>query len=133
MNRIPRNNGIHQTWNLKELNSVHMAAKNTMEWNPKFQTKRIKLLFYFLLLFYFRLAVNIMQINKMLKPEMWQTTFDSDGKVFGFQKALKLIILGVSFYFFFFLPFSSIMWDNYYNKYTILFYFQIFRHSIELP
>nr|GEX84386.1 hypothetical protein [Tanacetum cinerariifolium] len=33
-------------------------------------------------------------INKMLKPEKWQTTFDSDGKVLGFQKALKLIMLG---------------------------------------
>nr|XP_043628393.1 rab GTPase-activating protein 22-like isoform X5 [Erigeron canadensis] len=33
-------------------------------------------------------------INKMLKPEKWQTTFDTDGKVFGFQKALKLIMLG---------------------------------------
>lgn len=33
-------------------------------------------------------------INKMLKPEKWQTTFDGDGKVFGFQKALKLIMLG---------------------------------------
>ncbi|GLT45842.1 hypothetical protein SLA2020_196450 [Shorea laevis] len=30
----------------------------------------------------------------MLKPEKWQATFDSDGKVFGFQKALKLIVLG---------------------------------------
>ncbi|KAL7608850.1 hypothetical protein Lser_V15G13643 [Lactuca serriola] len=36
----------------------------------------------------------VVTINKMLKPEKWQTTFDSDGKVFGFQKALKLIILG---------------------------------------
>lgn len=34
------------------------------------------------------------KINKMLKPEKWQTSFDSDGKVFGFQKALKLIMLG---------------------------------------
>ncbi|XP_076931638.1 rab GTPase-activating protein 22-like isoform X2 [Bidens hawaiensis] len=34
------------------------------------------------------------KINKKLKPEKWQTTFDSDGKVFGFQKALKLIMLG---------------------------------------
>ncbi|OVA03048.1 Rab-GTPase-TBC domain [Macleaya cordata] len=32
--------------------------------------------------------------NKMLKPEKWRATFDSDGKVFGFQKALKLIVLG---------------------------------------
>ncbi|XP_071685990.1 rab GTPase-activating protein 22-like isoform X2 [Rutidosis leptorrhynchoides] len=34
------------------------------------------------------------KINKMLKPEKWLTTFDSSGKVFGFQKALKLIVLG---------------------------------------
>lgn len=31
----------------------------------------------------------------MLKPEKWQATFDSDGKIFGFQKALKMIVLGV--------------------------------------
>ena len=31
----------------------------------------------------------------MLKPEKWQATFDSDGKIFGFQKALKLIVVGV--------------------------------------
>lgn len=36
----------------------------------------------------------VVAINKMLKPDKWQTTFDSDGKVFGFQKALKLIVLG---------------------------------------
>lgn len=30
----------------------------------------------------------------MLKPDKWQATFDSDGKVFGFQKALKMIVLG---------------------------------------
>ncbi|KAI8012501.1 TBC1 domain family member 15 [Camellia lanceoleosa] len=34
------------------------------------------------------------KISKMLKPDKWQATFDSDGKVFGFQKALKSIILG---------------------------------------
>ncbi|KAL0377118.1 UNVERIFIED_CONTAM: GTPase-activating protein gyp7, partial [Sesamum calycinum] len=33
-------------------------------------------------------------VSKMLKPDKWQATFDSDGKIFGFQKALKLIILG---------------------------------------
>ncbi|KAI3756621.1 hypothetical protein L1987_56443 [Smallanthus sonchifolius] len=38
--------------------------------------------------------IKVITINKMLKPEKWQTTFDSDGKVFGFQKALKLIMLG---------------------------------------
>lgn len=36
----------------------------------------------------------VVAVNKMLKPEKWQATFDSDGKVFGFQKALKLIVLG---------------------------------------
>lgn len=30
----------------------------------------------------------------MLKPEKWQSIFDSDGRVIGFRKALKLIILG---------------------------------------
>uniref|UniRef100_A0A5B7A0F6 Putative small G protein signaling modulator 1-like n=1 Tax=Davidia involucrata TaxID=16924 RepID=A0A5B7A0F6_DAVIN len=34
------------------------------------------------------------KISKMLKPDKWQATFDSDGKVFGFQKVLKLIVLG---------------------------------------
>ncbi|KAL8479484.1 hypothetical protein ACS0TY_026400 [Phlomoides rotata] len=34
------------------------------------------------------------KIGKMLKPDKWQSTFDSDGKVFGFRKVLKLIILG---------------------------------------
>ncbi|KAH6833423.1 Ypt/Rab-GAP domain of gyp1p superfamily protein [Perilla frutescens var. hirtella] len=33
-------------------------------------------------------------IGKMLKPDKWQSTFDSDGKIFGFRKVLKLIILG---------------------------------------
>lgn len=36
----------------------------------------------------------VITVNKMLKPEKWQATFDSDGKNFGFQKALKLIALG---------------------------------------
>ncbi|XP_028126784.1 small G protein signaling modulator 1-like isoform X1 [Camellia sinensis] len=36
----------------------------------------------------------VIAISKMLKPDKWQATFDSDGKVFGFQKALKSIILG---------------------------------------
>ncbi|KAK3204357.1 hypothetical protein Dsin_018403 [Dipteronia sinensis] len=36
----------------------------------------------------------VIAVSKMLKPEKWQTTFDSDGKVSGFQKALKLINLG---------------------------------------
>ncbi|KAK1430487.1 hypothetical protein QVD17_13257 [Tagetes erecta] len=38
--------------------------------------------------------IKAITINKLLKPEKWQTTFDSDGKVFGFQKALKLIMVG---------------------------------------
>uniref|UniRef100_A0A803KTK4 Rab-GAP TBC domain-containing protein n=1 Tax=Chenopodium quinoa TaxID=63459 RepID=A0A803KTK4_CHEQI len=33
-------------------------------------------------------------VNKMLKPDKWQAVFDSEGKALGFQKALKLIILG---------------------------------------
>ncbi|XP_026389916.1 small G protein signaling modulator 1-like isoform X3 [Papaver somniferum] len=32
--------------------------------------------------------------SKMLRPDKWRATFDSDGKVFGFRKALKLIVLG---------------------------------------
>ncbi|POO03574.1 Rab-GTPase-TBC domain containing protein [Trema orientale] len=32
--------------------------------------------------------------NKMLKPDKWHATFDSDGKIFCFQKALKRIFLG---------------------------------------
>lgn len=38
----------------------------------------------------------MIQGNKMLKPDKWHTVFDSDGRVLGFKKALKLIILGVS-------------------------------------
>ncbi|KAG8053730.1 hypothetical protein GUJ93_ZPchr0001g32785 [Zizania palustris] len=32
--------------------------------------------------------------SKLLKPEKWHTCFDSDGKVIGFHKALKFIVLG---------------------------------------
>ncbi|XP_025815960.1 small G protein signaling modulator 1-like isoform X3 [Panicum hallii] len=32
--------------------------------------------------------------NRMLKPEKWQTCFDSDGRVICFRKALKFIVLG---------------------------------------
>ncbi|KAF3785270.1 TBC1 domain family member 15 [Nymphaea thermarum] len=32
--------------------------------------------------------------KKMLKPGRWHATFDSDGKIIGFNKILKLIILG---------------------------------------
>ncbi|CBI29559.3 unnamed protein product, partial [Vitis vinifera] len=34
------------------------------------------------------------KVGKMLKPDKWQATFNSDGRVFGFHKALKLIVLG---------------------------------------
>ncbi|KAF3558487.1 hypothetical protein F2Q69_00017946 [Brassica cretica] len=40
------------------------------------------------------LSQSHIQIGKMLKPEKWQVSFDSEGRVSGFQKALKLIILG---------------------------------------
>ncbi|XP_031271486.1 small G protein signaling modulator 1-like isoform X1 [Pistacia vera] len=40
------------------------------------------------------LSQSPIKISRMLKPEKWQATFDSDGKVSGFQKALKLIVLG---------------------------------------
>ncbi|KAF3580980.1 hypothetical protein DY000_02035914 [Brassica cretica] len=40
------------------------------------------------------IQVVIITIGKMLKPEKWQASFDSEGRVSGFQKALKLIILG---------------------------------------
>ncbi|KAG5560929.1 hypothetical protein RHGRI_004081 [Rhododendron griersonianum] len=34
------------------------------------------------------------KISRMLNPDKWQATFDNDGKVFGFHKALKWITLG---------------------------------------
>ncbi|KAK6793843.1 hypothetical protein RDI58_007296 [Solanum bulbocastanum] len=34
------------------------------------------------------------KMSKMLKPDRWQTIFEKDGKVHGFRKVLKLIILG---------------------------------------
>ncbi|XP_061365144.1 uncharacterized protein LOC133308532 isoform X2 [Gastrolobium bilobum] len=40
------------------------------------------------------LSQSPVKVNRMLKPEKWQAMFDSEGKVFGFQKALKLIVLG---------------------------------------
>ncbi|KAK6255442.1 hypothetical protein SCA6_016747 [Theobroma cacao] len=36
----------------------------------------------------------VLAVSKMLKPEKWQATFDNEGKVSGFQKALRLIVLG---------------------------------------
>lgn len=44
------------------------------------------------------MSVSNVQIGKMLKPQKWQAFFDCDGKVSGFHKALKLIILGVCLY-----------------------------------
>ncbi|XP_021896857.1 small G protein signaling modulator 1-like isoform X1 [Carica papaya] len=40
------------------------------------------------------LSQSPIKVNKMLKPEKWQASFDSEGKVSGFQKVLKLIGLG---------------------------------------
>ncbi|KAH1047196.1 hypothetical protein J1N35_037980 [Gossypium stocksii] len=40
------------------------------------------------------LSHSSIKVGKMLKPEKWQATFDTEGKVSGFQKVLKLIILG---------------------------------------
>ena len=40
----------------------------------------------------------MVQVGKMLKPDKWQATFNSDGRVFGFHKALKLIVLGVCYH-----------------------------------
>ncbi|CAH9101435.1 unnamed protein product [Cuscuta europaea] len=34
------------------------------------------------------------KVNKTLKPDRWQASFDSEGKIHGFQKVLKLIIFG---------------------------------------
>ncbi|MQL86962.1 hypothetical protein Taro_019495 [Colocasia esculenta] len=39
-------------------------------------------------------AVNLHRGNKMLRPEKWQSIFDTDGKIIAFRKALKLIVLG---------------------------------------
>ncbi|KAG5115373.1 hypothetical protein JHK84_041486 [Glycine max] len=36
----------------------------------------------------------VVTVNRMLKSDKWQTMSDSEGKVFGFRKALKLIVLG---------------------------------------
>lgn len=48
------------------------------------------------------------QTSKMLKPDKWQAAFDGDGKILGFQRVLKSIILGVhaliaSLYFYIFM------------------------------
>lgn len=39
---------------------------------------------------------SILQGGKILRPEKWNACFDADGKVIGFRKALKFIVLGVS-------------------------------------
>lgn len=36
----------------------------------------------------------VIPISKMLKPDKWQAAFDGDGKILGFQRVLKSIILG---------------------------------------
>ncbi|KAK7272002.1 hypothetical protein RJT34_28322 [Clitoria ternatea] len=36
----------------------------------------------------------VLTVKRMLKPDKWQAMSDSEGKVFGFRKALKLIVLG---------------------------------------
>ncbi|KAL5082653.1 hypothetical protein RYX36_011074 [Vicia faba] len=33
-------------------------------------------------------------VNRMLKPDIWEALSDSEGKVLGFRKALKLVVLG---------------------------------------
>lgn len=59
---------------------------------------KLQVLFYLdsCLHFLFSVIFFVQQGNKMLKTEKWQTIFDDVGKVLGFQKVLKLIILGVS-------------------------------------
>ncbi|KAK8986194.1 hypothetical protein V6N11_082469 [Hibiscus sabdariffa] len=58
--------------------------------------KELVLLFATLAILAFLLLPSrlFLAVGKMLKPEKWQATFDNKGKVSGFQKALKLIILG---------------------------------------
>ncbi|XP_073119309.1 uncharacterized protein [Henckelia pumila] len=40
------------------------------------------------------LSSSLFWISKMLKPDKWQAAFDGDGKILGFQRVLKSIILG---------------------------------------
>ncbi|KAL4359234.1 hypothetical protein AHAS_Ahas08G0057000 [Arachis hypogaea] len=40
------------------------------------------------------LSHSPVKAHRVLKPDKWQAMFDSEGKLFGFQKALKLIVLG---------------------------------------
>jgi hypothetical protein len=37
-----------------------------------------------------------LQGGKMLRPEKWNACFDTEGRVTGFHKTLKFIVLGVS-------------------------------------
>lgn len=50
------------------------------------------------LLMIFITLVILKQVNRMLKPDIWQALSDSEGKVSGFRKALKLVVLGVCCY-----------------------------------
>lgn len=59
------------------------------------RTKQLFFLFMIVCIYGALLYFLMVQVNKMLKPEKWQATFDCDGKNSGFQKALKLIVLGV--------------------------------------
>ncbi|KAK2425109.1 Ypt/Rab-GAP domain of gyp1p superfamily protein [Trifolium repens] len=40
------------------------------------------------------LSQSPVKVNRMLKPDIWQALSDSEGKVSGFRKALKLVVLG---------------------------------------
>ncbi|KAI4369219.1 hypothetical protein MLD38_017689 [Melastoma candidum] len=40
------------------------------------------------------LSQSPMKVNKRLKPTKWRASFDNDGKVLGFHKALRSIVLG---------------------------------------
>lgn len=40
------------------------------------------------------LSHSPVKVNRMLKPDIWQALSDSEGKVSGFRKALKLVVLG---------------------------------------
>ncbi|KAK7261648.1 hypothetical protein RIF29_27964 [Crotalaria pallida] len=40
------------------------------------------------------LSQSPVKVNRMLKPDKWQAMFDKEGKVYGFRKALKSIVLG---------------------------------------
>ncbi|CAI0541094.1 unnamed protein product [Linum tenue] len=42
----------------------------------------------------FQSCLASQKVSRMLKREKWQATFDSDGKVSGFRKVLKSIVLG---------------------------------------